>query len=50
MVNEGPLKICADFLAPEVVDQFDPVAVATLRDVLREFIRNCGFALRLNAR
>jgi len=50
MVNEGPLKICADFLAPEKEQEFDSKKVAELRDALRDFIRNCGFALRLNAR
>jgi hypothetical protein len=50
MVNEGPLKICAEFLAPDVVGTFDPKDVAVLREALHDFIRNCGFALRLNAR
>ena len=50
MVNEGPLKICAEFLAPDVVGTFDPKEVADLREALHDFIRNCGFALRLNAR
>eukprot|EP01087_Luapelamoeba_hula_P004157 TRINITY_DN14106_c0_g1_i1.p1 TRINITY_DN14106_c0_g1~~TRINITY_DN14106_c0_g1_i1.p1 ORF type:complete len:254 (-),score=49.85 TRINITY_DN14106_c0_g1_i1:78-731(-) len=53
MVNEGPLKICETFL-PEgpVLDPsgkpYPPELLMSLRVKMSEFIRMCGFAIRLN--
>jgi hypothetical protein len=52
MVNEGPLKICEIFLASGAVDRdgkpYDPQKVAVLKEKMTDFIKMCGFAIKLN--
>lgn len=49
-VNEGPLRICQDFLAPDKIPQYPPHLIVNLRAALSAFIKSCGFAIKLTAR
>lgn len=52
VVNEGPLKICEVFLAHGAVDadgqQYDPHKIAILKEQMADFVKLCGFAIKLN--
>lgn len=52
MVNEGPLKICEVFLAPGAADAdgqpHDPHKIAILKERMADFVKLCGFAIKLN--
>ena len=50
-VNAGPLEICRVFLSEgEVKKGCTPEQINRLMDVMREFTRKLGFALKLNHR
>jgi len=49
-VNAGPMAIMHYFLGSQGDTKWDNKKIALLRDKLTEFIRKCGFALRLNSK
>jgi hypothetical protein len=52
VVNEGPMKICEIFLAKDAVNpsgqKYDAQKIAYLREKMGQFVKMCGFAIKLN--
>jgi len=47
MVNEGPIKICETFLAPEERIKYPKEHIDALEEEMKKFINRCGFAIKL---